>query len=73
MSYTFEEPGTYSYFCGPHEDQGMVGTVTVTGGTEAPEQEALAETGGPSPLLPAMMLLLAGSGLFGLALLRRTS
>ena len=51
----------------------MVGTVTVTGGTEIPEQEALAETGGPSPLLPAMMLLLAGSGLLGLALLRRTS
>ncbi len=44
VSYTFEEPGTYSYFCGPHEDQGMVGTVTVTGGG----QEQLAETGGPS-------------------------
>ena len=73
VSYTFEEPGTYSYFCGPHEDQGMVGSVTVTGGTEdAPEQE-LAETGGPSLAMPTMLLLLAGSGLLGWVVLRRTS
>ncbi len=72
VSYTFEEPGTYSYFCGPHEDQGMVGSVTVTGGTDAPEQE-LAETGGPSLAMPAMLLLLAGSGLLGWAVLRRIS
>ena len=72
VSYTFEEPGTYSYFCGPHEDQGMVGTVTVTGGTEASEQQQLAETGGPSLVLPATLLLL-GSGLLGWAALRRNS
>ncbi len=30
FSYTFEEPGTYEYYCIPHEDLGMVGTVTVT-------------------------------------------
>ena len=29
---TFDEPGTYEYFCIPHEDQGMRGTVVVEGG-----------------------------------------
>jgi len=28
--HTFAEPGEYRYFCVPHEDAGMVGTVTVT-------------------------------------------
>lgn len=32
VSYTFDEPGTYEYYCGPHEAIGMVGTVTVSGG-----------------------------------------
>ena len=27
--HTFEEPGTYGYFCIPHEGSGMVGTVRV--------------------------------------------
>jgi plastocyanin len=27
--YTFEEPGTYEYYCLPHESSGMVGTVHV--------------------------------------------
>ena len=27
--YTFEEPGTYGYYCIPHESSGMVGTVQV--------------------------------------------
>ena len=26
---TLEEPGTYKYFCIPHEDEGMVGTLVV--------------------------------------------
>ena len=26
---TFEEPGTYTYFCIPHEQQGMVATIVV--------------------------------------------
>jgi plastocyanin len=62
FSFTFEEPGTYDYYCIPHEDLGMVGTVTVTGGatasptatatgtataTASPTATALAETGGP--------------------------
>jgi hypothetical protein len=35
-SFTFEEPGTYDtyeYFCGPRKEMGMVGTVTVSGGS----------------------------------------
>lgn len=28
VSRTFNEPGTYTYFCGPHQD--MIGTITVT-------------------------------------------
>jgi plastocyanin len=30
-SYTFDTPGTYEYFCIPHEKAGMVGTVVVEG------------------------------------------
>lgn len=30
FEYTFEVPGTYEYFCIPHERGGMVGTITVT-------------------------------------------
>lgn len=29
-SYAFDVPGTYRYFCVPHEGRGMVGTITVT-------------------------------------------
>ena len=29
--FTFEEPGTYEYFCIPHEQQGMRGTIVVEG------------------------------------------
>lgn len=27
--FTFDEPGTYEYFCIPHEQQGMKGTIVV--------------------------------------------
>src|ERR687894_1040371 len=61
FSYTFDEPGTYDYFCIPHEEMGMVGTVTVSGGTAtasptatgtatataSPTATALSDTGGP--------------------------
>lgn len=70
VSYTFDEPGTYEYFCGPHEDQGMVGSVTVTGDGEGAAEE-MPDTGGPSLFLIAAGLLLS-SGLLGLAVLRRT-
>jgi plastocyanin len=82
FSFTFEEPGTFDYFCIPHEDLGMIGSVTVTGGTASPTATAtasptataLADTGGP----PASSLLTLGAALalvvFGvtaLALVRR--
>lgn len=41
-SFTFEEPGTYEYFCGPHEDVGMIGTVTVTGASDDASESASA-------------------------------
>jgi plastocyanin len=79
FSFTFDEPGTYDYFCIPHEDLGMVGTVTVTGGgtgtaTASPTATALADTGGPpvSLLLSlAATLALVVFGGIALALLRR--
>ncbi len=74
FSYTFEEPGTYEYFCEPHEELGMVGTVTVTGGSDSASASADAEhltaTGGV-PLALVAALLLAASGLTTFALLRR--
>jgi plastocyanin len=82
FSYTFEEPGTYQYFCGPHEEMGMVGTVTVTGSnasasasasasaTASAEAETLADTGGP-PLALVAAVLLVVSGLVWFAALRR--
>ncbi len=80
-SYTFEEPGTYEYFCGPHEEMGMVGTVTVTGNASASasasasatasvEAVTLADTGGP-PLALVAAVLLVVSGLVSFAALRR--
>jgi plastocyanin len=73
FSFTFDEPGTYDYFCIPHEDLGMVGSVTVSGGTAT--ATALSDTGGPpvSSLLIALAssLALAVSGVIALALLRR--
>jgi plastocyanin len=82
FSFTFEEPGTYDYFCIPHEDLGMVGSVTVTSGTAtasptstaSPTATALADTGGPpitSLFALAATLALAVSGVIVLALLRR--
>jgi len=63
FSFTFEEPGTYDYYCIPHESLGMTGSVTVTGGTAtasptamatetatataSPTATALSDTGGP--------------------------
>ena len=84
FSFTFEEPGTYDYFCIPHEDLGMVGSVTVTGGTAtasptatataSPTATALSDTGGPpvsSLLTLGATLVLAVFGVTALALVRR--
>jgi plastocyanin len=84
FSYTFDEPGSYTYFCIPHESQGMVGSVTVTGGGGG--GGATIEAGGstgplpasggvgttPSVLLPAVALIL-GSGILAYAVMRRSS
>ena len=85
FSFTFEEPGTYDYFCIPHEAMGMIGSVTVTGSTAtgtatataSPTATALSDTGGP-PIAPLLMTLAATlalvvSGVIALALLRRRS
>ena len=76
FSFTFDEPGTYDYFCIPHEDLGMVGSVTVTGGTAtaSPTGTVLSDTGGPpvsSLFALAATLALVVSGVIALALLRR--
>jgi plastocyanin len=77
FSYTFEEPGTYDYFCIPHEDLGMVGSVTVTdGATASPTATAtgLPATGGPavsSLLALVAALALVVIGVIALAMLRR--
>jgi plastocyanin len=84
FSFTFDDPGTYDYYCIPHEDLGMVGTVTVSGDMATPTPTpsptatatALAPTGGaPSALLVtlAASVVLAVSGVTALALLRRRS
>ena len=81
FSFTFEEPGTFDYFCIPHESLGMIGSVTVTGGTASPASTAtgmatatasptataLADTGGP-PVSSLLITLAATLGLvtFGL-------
>jgi plastocyanin len=85
FSFTFDEPGTYDYFCIPHENLGMVGTVTVSGGTAtasptatataSPTATALPDTGGPP--VSSLLITLAASlalvvfGVIALALLRR--
>ncbi|HEX2107747.1 MAG TPA: plastocyanin/azurin family copper-binding protein [Rubrobacteraceae bacterium] len=80
FSFTFEEPGTYDYFCIPHESMGMIGSVTVTSGTAtaspastatgtatataSPTATALSDTGGP-PIAPLSITLAASLALMG--------
>ena len=76
FSFTFEEPGTYGYYCIPHEAQGMTGTVTVAGGgagdsASGGAQAPLAETGGPPLIVLSGTLALALCGFAALVLLRR--
>jgi plastocyanin len=76
FSFTFEEPGTYAYYCIPHEAQGMTGTVTVAGGgagdsVSGGSQAPLAETGGPPLIVLSGTLALALCGFAALVLLRR--
>ena len=77
FSFTFEEPGTYAYYCIPHEAQGMTGTVTVAGGgagdsaSGGAQQAPLADTGGPPLVVLSGTLALALCGFAALVLLRR--
>jgi plastocyanin len=75
FSFTFDEPGTFDYFCIPHESLGMIGSITVTGGTAtatatetatatatataSPTATELADTGGPA--LSSLLITLAAS------------
>src|SRR5215203_7160152 len=43
FSFTFEEPGTYDYFCIPHESMGMIGSVTVSDATATASPTARSE------------------------------
>lgn len=84
FSFTFANAGTFSYHCEIHPS--MTGSVIVGGGvgaaaarasTQTPPTgggHALPDTGGPSPLLPVVFLLLgAALGVFALRRARRTS
>lgn len=50
FEHTFEVPGTYEYFCIPHEGAGMVGTVKVESDNGEPAE---ATPGSGQPILPA--------------------
>jgi plastocyanin len=78
FSFTFEESGTYDYFCIPHEQLGMIGSVTVAGdtatasptatatgtatATASPTATALADTGG-LPIAPLSIAVAASLAL----------
>jgi plastocyanin len=74
FSFTFEEPGTFEYFCIPHESLGMIGSVTVTDSTASPTATAtatasptataLANTGGPP--VSSLLITLAARGCYEL-------
>ena len=52
--HTFEVPGTYEYFCVPHEAADMVGTVVVEpGGGAGDRPDEPREPSGGAPVLPA--------------------
>ncbi len=78
FSFTFDEPGTYTYYCRPHEAMGMVGTVTVAGGGVqaqtgggATAPAAAPETGGPRPASLLGVALAAGAVVLILAAMVR--
>lgn len=50
FEHTFEVPGTYDYFCIPHEGAGMVGTVEVEGSDGGRGEPT---PGSGQPILPA--------------------
>src|SRR5215218_3484754 len=80
FSFTFDEPGTYTYHCSIHPD--MTASIKVSGGggggattsasASASMPSKLAETGGISlPLVAAVVLL--GGGIVAMIAMRRAS
>ena len=67
FSFTFPEPGTFSYYCIPHGSSGMVGSVTVAAATPTPTPTPsptptqtpippVSPTPTPDPTVPAQSL-----------------
>jgi plastocyanin len=61
---TFTTTGVYSYYCTPHESEGMTGTITVVGGTAV--SLSAFEIEGDQPEIPFGMV---GMGMLGVLLL----
>ena len=53
FSFTFPDPGTFSYYCIPHGPSGMTGSVTVAAATPTPTPSP---TPTPDPTVPAQAL-----------------
>lgn len=61
-SYTFTTPGTVPYFCRPHLEMGMAGTVVVQAASavdQVPARGALALSGAPNPFNPRTVITYA--------------
>lgn len=46
FSFTFDEPGTFDYYCIPHESMGMIGSVTVSDASASGSASASASASG---------------------------
>jgi plastocyanin len=69
FSFTFDEPGTFDYFCIPHESLGMLGTVTVSGGSASASASGSASaSASPSASASASAPALSNTGGPSLAL-----
>jgi plastocyanin len=60
FSFTFTQPGTYSYFCAVHPD--MMATVTVTGGSSTSVPPTSTGTSDPAPSTSMSMPAPSGDG-----------
>ena len=62
FDFTFDQPGTYTLICIPHESLGIVGTITVSGAAAATPEPEPAEPEAAPPTKRAMSLELADGG-----------
>jgi plastocyanin len=70
FSFTFDDPGTFDYFCIPHESLGMIGSVTVSGASASTSASASASaSASPSASASASAPALAATGGPSLALI----